>query len=237
MLHRCPAAVLQAGIQIPVARAGEYFPPAVEDPGNVFNPVRFFRNPEKEIMVLAAVKSAAQAAGFLQQVSADYSQMADIVIADQVIRAVIRFVMGIHMPSAVLCNTVFIGIDHIRLLFLYPLCHLPQGIGAEQVIMVAEGYVFTAGILYRFIGVSADTLVFFSADYPETGFRTAPALQDPKGFSPGACVVQDCFKILITLVPEAVQQCAEHTRIRIIYRYYHADQPRVRLVFPLFFQF
>jgi hypothetical protein len=73
------------------------------------------------------------------------------------------------MPSAVLCNTVFIGIDHIRLLFLYPLCHLPQGIGAEQVIMVAEGYVFTAGILYRFIGVSADTLVFFSADYPETG--------------------------------------------------------------------
>ena len=67
-------------------------------------------------MILAAVKALAEAAGVLNQAAADEGEVADIVGAQKGFRAEVRLVMGIHMMPAVLCEAVFVGVDHIRMI-------------------------------------------------------------------------------------------------------------------------
>ena len=238
VLHRGTASVLQAGLQVPVACAAENLPPAVKDIGKMLNLIRLFRHTQEQVMILAAVKAAAKPSGFLQHRFADHGHMADIIIAHQVVRAVIRLIVRIHVPFAVLRNPVLIRIDHIRMLFRNAFRCPPQGIRRQQVVMIAQDDIFPPGQLQRFIGVSADAPVLFSADDPETGFLFTPCLQYRGGFLPCARpVIQYGLEVQVALVFQAVQQVAQHFRIRIVNRDHHADQSGRGLVLPLRLQF
>ena len=203
----------------------------------MLNPVRFFRHPQEKIMVLAPVKTGSHSADFFQQGFSDHRQVTHIIVTDQGIRTIVRLVMRIHMPSAVLGDPVLIGINHIRVFIRNTFRHPPQCIRGQQIVMVAQGNVFSLCKRHRFVCIAADAPVFRSADHPEAVILFTFFLQYSQCFSPGTrTVIQDCLKIRIALFPEAVQQLGQHNRICIVYRYYHADQPGSRLVFPLRFQ-
>ena len=104
--------------------------------------------------------------------------------------------------------------------------------------MIAEGNIFTPGQLQRFVRVAADPLVLFSAEHPEAGLLFAPGRQDSGRLRPGARpVVQHRLKVQVALAFQAVQQIAEHFRVRIVYRNHHADEPGRGLILPLRLQF
>ena len=238
VLDRCPASVVQAGPQLPVALAGEDFPPAVQDVGEVLDLLRLLRQAEEEIVILAPVKAAAQP-GFLQQLPPDHRHVAQVVVAHQVVRAVVGLVVRVHVAPSVLCDPVLVGVDHVRVLFGDAFRRPPQGIRGQQVVVVTQGGVFALRRLHGLVRVSADALVLRSPDHPEhrgTGLlcsRLQPGQHLERSRLCARSVVQHGLEVPVGLRLDAAEQGPQHDRVRVVHRDHQADQPGLGLILPL----
>ena len=184
-------------------------------------------------MVLAPVEPAAQP-GLLQQFPADHRHVAQIVVAHQVVRAVVRLVVRVHVPPSVLGDPVLVGVDHVRMLLRDAFRRPPQRVGGQHVVVVAQHGVFALRFLHGLVRVAADPFVFLSADHPQARVVFRGVFQHGEGFRAGARpVVQHRLEVFVALRCNAVQQRPQHARVRVVDRDHHADQPGLGRVFPL----
>ena len=128
-------------------------------------------------MILTAVKALPQAADFLHQFPANHRQVADVVAAAQIIRAVIRLIVRFVVPGAVFIHLVFIGENHIRLILQDGPCHLIQGICRQQIVMVTKGNPRPFCHADCQVGVAGDAFVNFPMHHMDAAVLGTDSIQ------------------------------------------------------------
>ena len=168
-------------------------PPVIQYPGNMYNMGRLLRQPQDDVVILAAVIFLPESApGLLQQALLKHRKMADVVVAPQGIRREVRLVMGPVGIRRSIMEGVLIRIDEVR---VFPADHFHifgQGEGMQQVIMVKQPDVIPGCHLQAGVRVFADAPVLlqlqvsdprvflrvFPADFPDVRvFRVAAVRQ------------------------------------------------------------
>ena len=168
---------IQTLVNVLMADGCTYRPPVVQHLGNMRNLVRCLGTAEHQVMILTAVKALPQAADFLHQFPANYRQVADVVAAAQIIRAVIRLIVGLVVPSTVFIHLVFIGENHIRLILQDSLCHLIQGICCQQIVVVTKGNPSSFCHADGQVGVAGDAFVNFSMHHMDAAVLGTDGIQ------------------------------------------------------------
>ena len=96
----------------------------------------------------------------IHQFSAESGQMADIVIASQGIRGIIRLEMSKGRILQRALKGTLIRIDKVGVLFLDYLHHLEQGGRMKQIVMIKQADIFTRSHLNSRICIGGNPQVF-----------------------------------------------------------------------------
>ena len=114
-------------------------PPVIQHLGDVHNAPRPFRQPQHDVMVLAAVKRrAVPRPRAFQKRPAVAGEMADIVMAPQFILAKARLKIKVAGLFNVAVKLHLVGIDKVRALFLNGAHHLVQRAFVQNVVMIQQ---------------------------------------------------------------------------------------------------
>ena len=92
--------------------------PVIQDPRHMHDMLCLCCQAQYHVVILTAVKLAAEQLAALQKLSAEHAEMADVIVGKQVIRCKIRLEMQRdHMIDAVSLKGCFITVNVIRILF------------------------------------------------------------------------------------------------------------------------
>ena len=229
-----PAPRPKALVQVLPAQGGAQLPPAIKDVRHVGHPIRALRDPQIQLVVLAALVSFPQPSGLPQHLRPDHPEMADIVVRRQRLRLIIRLPVRIHVPPPVLRHHVLVGIQQIRMLPRDRLRHPPQRVRGQHVVMVAQGDVLPLRRRDGRVRIPGDAEILLRPDDPEPGLLRRGPPQRLRGFRKGAPpVVEDRLPVPIALIPQAFQQLPQIHGLRVVDRNHDADQPGCRGIIPL----
>ena len=77
----------------------------------------FLRQPQDHVVILAAVKLPAEVSDLVQKFSGEYREVADVIVASERVRCIIRLEMRAKRVLRLLVKRILIRIDEVRVLF------------------------------------------------------------------------------------------------------------------------
>jgi len=137
--------------------------PIVEDLWDVDDFFGLFGQAEDVVVILAAVTGRVEAADLLGQDAGKHGQMADVVIAAEIVQGKIRLEMDQADLGDVAGKIHFIAVDQVSPLADDGLVDCGQGLGCEQIVVVQQGDKVAAGHGEGGIGIAGNTQVLGQA--------------------------------------------------------------------------
>ena len=141
------------------------YPPVIEHLGQMGRAAVFFNQPEKQVVVLAAVAGRVLPAHRLEQVPPEDRQMADVVAAEEIVGGEVGLEVGRPRAADVLFKEGLVAVQKAVRLPVRPqvqdsLPHLGQGVGGQNVVVVGQRQIFPLRQSGGGVGVGGNPPVF-----------------------------------------------------------------------------
>ena len=180
---------------------------------------------QHEVIILAAVVFAAQCANLVQQRTAHYHKMSDVVMPQQKVRRVIRLKERIK-ALALLVDLVFIRIHEIRIgLVIQRTNDFKQRLRCQFIVIVHETDVITGSEFYGRIRRRRNTSVAVTKDNLDTGIARGKLFQQRLDVRRRRMVISQAqFPVGVPLVLHGFNAFAQPDLVHVVHRCHHRDE-------------